>query len=82
MNEVRHTFIRRSKTAKYRDLTRKTGYNDIVGSDLPVLLVGLFSSHDFINPHGIGTGVGEQSIFHRDVHSPAGFAGMKFPDVT
>ena len=50
-------------------------------SDLPVLLVSLFNSHDFVNPYGIGFDIEEQSIFHRDVYTPAGFAGMKFLDI-
>jgi len=52
------------------------------GSDLPVLLVSLFKGHDFVNPYSIGFDIIEQRIFHGDVHTPAGFAGMKFLDIT
>lgn len=54
----------------------------LYGSDPSVLPVGLFSSHDFVNPNGIGIDIEEQSIFHGDVHSPAGFAGMQSLDIT
>ena len=37
---------------------------------------------DFVNPYGIGFDIVEKSIFHGDVHTPAGFAGMRFLDIT
>jgi len=51
------------------------------GSDLPVLLVSLFNSHDFVNPYSIGIDVIKQGIFHRYVHTPTGFACREFPDI-
>ncbi len=53
----------------------------IFGLDLPVLLVSLFNGHDLVNPYRIRIGIVKQGIFHRYVHTPAGFAGMKFPDI-
>jgi hypothetical protein len=54
---------------------------DIFGLDLPVLLVSLFNGHDLVNPYRIRIDMIKQGIFHRYVHTPAGFAGMEFPDI-